>query len=78
MECPEKYNKLIAKESKCIDECQNDDIYKYEYNSICYQQCPDKTFNDDPNNYTCYKNYDYIYYFMIILIKLNELYIFKY
>ena len=39
-ECPEKFNKIIKEKNKCIDECKNDDIYKYEYNNTCYQACP--------------------------------------
>ena len=34
--CPEKYNKLIINKSECIDDCSKDDIFKYEFNNICY------------------------------------------
>ena len=34
--CPEYFNKLIPEKSKCIDNCKNDNIYKYEYNNLCY------------------------------------------
>ena len=34
--CPEKYNKLIKEKNKCVENCVNDDIYKYEYNNTCY------------------------------------------
>ena len=36
--CPEEYNKLIPNKSKCIDNCEKDDIYKYEYDTICYDK----------------------------------------
>ena len=50
--CPEEY-KLIINKNKCIDSCKNDDIYRYEYNNSCYQDCPNGTITDK-NNYTCY------------------------
>ena len=37
-ECPNEYNKLIIEKKKCIDNCINDNIYKYEYDNICYSQ----------------------------------------
>ena len=49
--CPEKYNKFIIKNKKCIDECSKDNIFIYEYNNSCYDQCPNGTFL--LNNYTC-------------------------
>ena len=40
-ECPSSQSKLITEKGKCIDECFNDDTYKYEYNNKCYKKCPD-------------------------------------
>ena len=37
------YDKFITEKKKCIDNCQNDDTYKYEYNKICYIKCPNGT-----------------------------------
>ena len=34
--CPNEYNKLIPNKSKCIKNCSEDDIYKFEYNNKCY------------------------------------------
>ena len=48
--CSGRYNKLIREKNKCIDECSEDDIYKYEYNYICYDHCPNETNN---NNFSC-------------------------
>ena len=42
--CPEQYNKLIEEKKRCIDECENDNIYKNEYKNICYIICPNNTF----------------------------------
>ena len=33
----------MIEKKECIDNCQNDDIYKYEYNKICYIECPNGT-----------------------------------
>ena len=41
--CSGNYNKLILEKLKCIDNCKNDDIFKYEYNNICYERCPNGT-----------------------------------
>ena len=38
--CPEEYNKLIPIKNECIDNCEKDDIYKYEFRKICYEKCP--------------------------------------
>ena len=46
LECPEKYNKLILEKKKCIDRCEKDEIYLYEYNKSCYKQRPENIFND--------------------------------
>ena len=35
------HDKLINSRNKCIDKCENDNIYKYEYNNICYKECSD-------------------------------------
>ena len=49
--CPEKYNKLIKEKNRCIDNCEKDKIYKYEFNNTCYEQCPNGTIQ---NNFTCF------------------------
>ena len=41
--CYGNYNKSIIGKKKCIDRCDNDDIYKFEYNNICYEDCPNGT-----------------------------------
>ena len=42
-QCPTGFNKLIREKKKCIDTCKNDNFYKYEFNNICYLQCPNGT-----------------------------------
>ena len=41
--CSGIHDRLIIEKKKCIDKCQNDDTYKYEYNKICYIECPNGT-----------------------------------
>ena len=36
-ECPSGY-KLIQEKNKCINNCNNDDVYKYEFNNTCYKE----------------------------------------
>ena len=50
--CPDEYNKIIIEKKKCIDNCKKDDIYIYEYNNNCYQECPKGTITFQ-NNYSC-------------------------
>ena len=51
--CPENYNKLIPEKKRCIDECKNDNLYKYEYQNICYKFCPTGTIQSINDNFRC-------------------------
>ena len=42
---------MIKEKSKCINNCQNDNEYKYTYNGECFKECPNNT-NDD-NDFIC-------------------------
>ena len=44
--CPSNYKKLIINKKRCIDNCNMDNDYKYEYENNCYINCPDNT---EPN-----------------------------
>ena len=37
--CTTPYSKLIEAKTKCIDDCENDDEYIYEYDNKCFKQC---------------------------------------
>ena len=54
-QCIADYNKLIKEKKECINDCSKDNIYKYEYNNICYQLCPENTINSSINNFLCEK-----------------------
>ena len=36
--CPENYDIFIPQKNKCTDNCEKDDIYKFEYNKTCYAE----------------------------------------
>jgi len=55
--CPEEYNKLVSNKNKCINYCKKDDTYQYEYNNICYKECPNNTYLlEDNNDNLCYNH----------------------
>ena len=55
-ECPLDYNKLIKERNECVEECQNDEYYKYEFNNTCHQECPNGTSIREDDEYICYLN----------------------
>ena len=50
-----KKKKMIDKNNICIDECQNDGTYKYEYEYNCFDKCPKGTLSSKDNLYICEK-----------------------
>ena len=50
--CPEESKYMVKTETKsyCIYDCKKDAVYKYLYNGVCLQQCPEGTNNI---NYVC-------------------------
>ena len=53
-QCPEEAKYAIKDKKMCIDDCKNDNEYKYLFNGNCYKECPSGTIN---NNYICEVNY---------------------
>ena len=45
--------KFIIEENKCLVNCHDDNIYKFEYNKICYETCPDGTNAPLTNSFLC-------------------------
>ena len=37
------FQKKIEPKKKCIDDCKKDDVYIYEYNNECLNECPENT-----------------------------------
>ena len=52
-ECPKDYNKLILEKSKCIDSCNKDGFYNYEFRKQCFHECPKNTKISQNKNYYC-------------------------
>ena len=49
--------KLIIEKNILIDDCSKDDVYKYEYNNICYTSCPRGTQVSKNNKNLCENKY---------------------
>ena len=45
--CPNEYNNIIIDKKQCIDLCNKDEEYFYEYNNICYKSNPHDIFYDN-------------------------------
>ena len=48
-QCPVDNNLLIRAKSKCVNNCNLDSIYKYQYSSECLDSCPNNTFSNEFN-----------------------------
>ena len=48
--------KYIKEKNKYLDNCFEDDIYKYDYNNICYTSCPKNSMISLSNKYLCIGN----------------------
>ena len=65
--CYQNSYKFFYEKSECIDSCSKDEIYKLEYENICYQVCPSETQISSTNTSLCekdlicekYYNYEY-------------------
>ena len=51
-----KKKKIVDSKSICVDNCQNDETYKYEYEFYCYDKCPKGTHSRKDNLYICETN----------------------
>ena len=56
-DCSNEWNRkkfrIIYHTDKCIENCFNDEIYKYEYEYFCYSQCPKGTHSLKNDKYLC-------------------------
>ena len=46
-QCPIISSLLIKSRGQCIDECKNDNEFKFQFNYDCLKECPEETFNDN-------------------------------
>ena len=61
--CIMNSKKYILDKEMCIDNCFNETEYKYEYQNICYKECPVRAFLKSNSDYLCegcpnYYNYE--------------------
>ena len=56
--CPDYSSLFIKEKNRCIDVCERDNIYKYQYNGYCHKECPD---NLTSKNFKCYDNINLSY-----------------
>ena len=57
--CFDKSKKIIMEKNKCILNCSEDNLYKFEFNKRCFSFCPNGTHNSSNIKYYCeldYKN----------------------
>jgi hypothetical protein len=48
--------KFIIDKNTCIDNCSKDNVYRYEYENLCYSSCPNGTHNSFDIDYLCEKD----------------------
>ena len=60
--CPSNYDKLITDKKECLEKCEEDEEYKYEFENECYINCPDETYPKE-NEYLCFREKPEGYYF---------------
>ena len=51
--CPTEYPKLVIDKKRCIDNCRNDNINKYEFKNKCYREPPPNTVPSADDPYYC-------------------------
>ena len=52
--CPDEANLYIKDLGKCIDDCNNDEEYKFQYAGQCFKECPEQTHTLSESNNICY------------------------
>ena len=59
-------DKFISEKNTCIDDCSKDDIYKYEFNNSCYNNCPNNTISSQDKIFFCEMQCSYDFPYQII------------
>ena len=59
--CPKNKSKLIEDKNECIESCDKDDNYKFEFSNKCYKECPPLTVQTNNNkcDLICSEEYPY-------------------
>ena len=53
IKCPNEYNKLIKEKKQCIKKCNLDNKYQFEYENICYEECPEGSEESNMTPFLC-------------------------
>ena len=65
-----KRKKIIRKRAICTDSCLTDDIYRYEYESFCYEKCPKGSHSSKKDKYLCETNlYECVAKYPFVFVK---------
>ena len=51
--CDLNNTKYIPNNNTCISDCGKDELYKYEFNNICFEECPFGTRKSKKNEFNC-------------------------
>ena len=51
-----KRKKIITKKGICTESCLNDDTYRFEFESFCYEKCPKGSHSSKKDKYLCETN----------------------
>ena len=51
-DCPNDM-KLVVSKKRCIDHCKNENIFKFEFEGKCFENCPEGTRNSFEDNSIC-------------------------
>ena len=54
--CFKESSKIIFDIKECTNNCRSTNGYRYEYNNICYEECPENTHKSLKNEYLCEKD----------------------
>ena len=54
--CFDETTKIILNDKTCVEDCLNT-LYKYEFNKICYDNCPENTHSLFNNEFICEDNF---------------------
>ena len=70
-QCPIEANLLIKDKGKCIDNCINDNEYKFQLNYECVKECPKEDTTPDENNICRLKNKKKCYLYSDFFLNVN-------
>ena len=52
-DCFKESRKILMAENKCINNCSSTSDYRYEFDSVCYTECPENTHSSSYDKFVC-------------------------